>query len=673
MNDLKRLKKYVRSLDAPLVQPDGRISTTGRTVLRMLERDAAEACLMPRGYRMKAELELAADRLDAAVESYRASVSRNPISAESLAALLSALLRAGDFRKANQTYEALQEHTEPGFLTAERALSLLSAALEAGTFGDLESAAFAELFFVPALVDSNGNSNQPFMKSLSRQFTETHLEDLLAYADAYVRNSGGTFYYVSIDTLFHVRNRTPAEEAILDEELWSPKRGRTAWLKSGPEHIRNMYCELDPYGPDYLRNIFSGPGNAILATRVVMTDYASDFVNVCQHRRRTLPEVEAYDNKILLLGASDVYGFGCEDKHTIASFLQQLLQDTPAAGTTYRVENHGVRGNPLLLCLSNLTQTAVQPGDVVIMFGYPRPDPAQTALPPDRVMHCDLSRPHDRGEIFFDHNHPGWRGSKWIAEMLQDMLSADRADPGGPAAAVPKIAQAAVELTKYLVFKSFSAHAEAQGIDQYLGYLRAEKVRVPGRIGSIAVNCNPITLGHLHLIEYAAGQVDWLYLFVIEEDQSFFSFEDRFRLVSEATRHLENVKVLKGGRYICTEFTYPEYSSKDDVQNVAADASMEAWFFCEFIARALEISVTFLGEEPNCRITRQYNSKMAEILPGFGIEVDVIPRISRNGQAISASTVRRLLQAGQFDAIAEIVPACTHRYLLESHRGTSPA
>lgn len=194
-----------------------------------------------------------------------------------------------------------------------------------------------------------------------------------------------------------------------------------------------------------------------------------------------------------------------------------------------------------------------------------------------------------------------------------------------------------------------------------------------GRTGSIAVNCNPITLGHLHLIEYAAAQVDRLYLFVIEEDQSFFSFADRFRLVCEATRHLENVKVLKGGRYICTEFTYPEYFSKDDVQNVAADASMEAWFFCEYIARELDISVIFLGEEPSCRITQQYNRKMAEILPGFGIAVDIIPRISRDGRAISASTVRRLLQEGDFDAIARLVPPCTHSYLLETRGGETPA
>lgn len=130
--------------------------------------------------------------------------------------------------------------------------------------------------------------------------------------------------------------------------------------------------------------------------------------------------------------------------------------------------------------------------------------------------------------------------------------------------------------------------------------------------------------------------------------------------------------MLKGGRYICTEFTYPEYFSKDDVQNVAADASMEAWFFCEYIARELDISVIFLGEEPSCRITQQYNRKMAEILPGFGIAVDIIPRISRDGRAISASTVRRLLQEGDFDAIARLVPPCTHSYLLKTRGGGDP-
>ena len=49
-------------------------------------------------------------------------------------------------------------------------------------------------------------------------------------------------------------------------------------------------------------------------------------------------------------------------------------------------------------------------------------------------------------------------------------------------------------------------------------------------VGAIVMNCNPFTLGHLYLIEYAAKEVDKLFIFVVEEDASFFSFDDRIIL-----------------------------------------------------------------------------------------------------------------------------------------------
>ena len=56
-------------------------------------------------------------------------------------------------------------------------------------------------------------------------------------------------------------------------------------------------------------------------------------------------------------------------------------------------------------------------------------------------------------------------------------------------------------------------------------------------VGAIVMNCNPFTLGHLYLIEYAAKEVDQLFIFVVEEDASFFSFDDRIMLVREGTKH----------------------------------------------------------------------------------------------------------------------------------------
>ena len=51
------------------------------------------------------------------------------------------------------------------------------------------------------------------------------------------------------------------------------------------------------------------------------------------------------------------------------------------------------------------------------------------------------------------------------------------------------------------------------------------------KIGSLNVNCNPFTRGHRYLIEEALKRVDHLFLFVVEEDASEFSFKDRYEMV----------------------------------------------------------------------------------------------------------------------------------------------
>lgn len=224
---------------------------------------------------------------------------------------------------------------------------------------------------------------------------------------------------------------------------------------------------------------------------------------------------------------------------------------------------------------------------------------------------------------------------------------------------------ASIEILKYIIYKRTSEY-EYLPLYDYLEYLKLQKTFVKGRKGSVAVNCNPMTIGHLHLLQYVASEVEFLFVFVIEDDKSYFSFDTRFSVVKKALMQLENVKVIKGGRYIRTELTFPEYFEKNGRNEVLSDASMEVWFFCEHIAKALDISIFFLGEEPSCENKNQYNSKMKEILPSYKIEVDIIPRLSYNQTIVSASLVRKLLEQKKFSEIKYIVPDATYEYLKNS-------
>jgi [citrate (pro-3S)-lyase] ligase len=181
--------------------------------------------------------------------------------------------------------------------------------------------------------------------------------------------------------------------------------------------------------------------------------------------------------------------------------------------------------------------------------------------------------------------------------------------------------------------------------------------------GAIVVNCNPFTYGHRYLAEYAAEHSEHLYIFVVSEDKSFFKYEDRFELVRAGTAHLKNVTVLPSGRFLASTITLPSYFGKENIDEGAVDLTLDCGIFARYIAKALNIKKRFVGEEPKCYVTSQYNKSLGEILPKYGVELRVIPRKKIGGEHVSASTVRELLKENAFDKIKKIVPATTYDYL----------
>jgi len=183
------------------------------------------------------------------------------------------------------------------------------------------------------------------------------------------------------------------------------------------------------------------------------------------------------------------------------------------------------------------------------------------------------------------------------------------------------------------------------------------------------MNANPFTNGHLHLARYAAANADNLYIFVVEENKSFFTFEDRIRLIREGLAEYENIIILPSSQYIISSSSLPGYFRKDELQgDHKLDATQDLRAFAQ-AAQMLNITIRFAGEEPMDQFTDQYNSNMKKILPQYGIEFHVIPRKLSDNNVISASFVRKLLIEGDMDTIREIVPPTTYNYLL-SNRDT---
>lgn len=178
--------------------------------------------------------------------------------------------------------------------------------------------------------------------------------------------------------------------------------------------------------------------------------------------------------------------------------------------------------------------------------------------------------------------------------------------------------------------------------------------------GVVVMNCNPFTLGHRYLIEQAAKQVERLFVMVVREDCSLFAYAERKAMVEQGVAHLENVTVIDGSEYAISQATFPTYFLKrlDD----AADTQMllDLDLFRRHIAPALGATVRFVGTEPTDRLTRRYNELMHEVLT----DVREISRLEKEGNAVSASRVRKAMEQGDMSTIRQLVPPTTLPYII---------
>lgn len=465
------------------------------------------------------------------------------------------------------------------------------------------------------------------------------------------QNRNVSFYSFSFPKSHQIKNSTNNEKNLIGEEL----NNKEALIK--PDGSNTYYDEgLFPNIPQIKR------GNL-----VIHSDFRSDYVNIVNRTRITTDVPENYKNSIYMFGSSAVFGWGSEDKYTIASCLQRLVnQNCP---NRYQVINCGVNSMWNKGVLKYVNSMEFQDGDIVIFINIFQDAMVKKYTSKYNIMdnlQPLFDRPHNLGEVFVDSLHSNWIANQEIAKKMFETCIQD----------TDRKNTLNIDNLETLdnIEASYQVHNNLLGSElfgdnpeylKYIEFLKQEKVDVKGKIGTVAVNCNPLTLGHKYIIEEAASRVDFLYIFVAEEENPHFSFKDRFMLVKKATAHLKNVKVLTSGKFFGSTISFPEYFRKDIENNIAVNPSLDVESFAKYIAPTLGITVRFVGDEPTDYITRQYNNAMKSTLPKYNIDFVILKRKEFNSEAISASRVRKLIQENDFETIKSIVPDVTYEYLVK--------
>ncbi len=180
--------------------------------------------------------------------------------------------------------------------------------------------------------------------------------------------------------------------------------------------------------------------------------------------------------------------------------------------------------------------------------------------------------------------------------------------------------------------------------------------------GCIVMNCNPFTLGHRYLVESASRMVEHLFVIVVREDRSAFSYQERKAMVTAGTADLKNVTVCDGSEYAISNTTFPTYFLKRLSDATDTQILLDLDLFRRHIAPALGAEVRFVGTEPTDELTRRYNELMMESLGKD--HVVQIPRLENGGVAVSASRVRRAMDSNSLKEAAQLVPPTTLPYII---------
>lgn len=518
---------------------------------------------------------------------------------------------------------------------------------------------------------------------------------------------------------------------------------RTQYIPYRTWHIANWKCLQSVYEDisldnlqKYVHDVMSVPGNVWRKNSYANIDKNSEIINVFNGIRRT---VRSNDNqpecRVLMYGDSRMYGVGVEDKDTLPSQLQFLMENN-----NYNVEvlNLGVRGDVLVNIYERIENSIFKKNDILVIFltvfstysfehktdtryqyytilnslinkvlernlkllVFKFPDirikkrttnlekffqkslsikKKYTLICPDISLKSDsryidtqnaVDKVPEQSSAFWDFFHPGPILNKEIAKFIYPYIEYTIRGNSKFCVNYINMSETEQEKSRYELKKFKNNCSREYILQEKRNILSAERLykKYPKftmcndkKIGAIVMNCNPFSIGHIYLIEKALTKSDYIYIFIVNEDKSKFSFEHRLFMVRKYFANNKRIIVLPSGNLMISSLTFPEYFDKSNNSDKNIDTSLDIAFFATIIAKIFNISIRFVGDEPYCNTTRQYNAMMKNELPKYGIELCEIERkTDKNGLPISASYIRECINCNELNKLKDLVPQITY-------------
>ena len=457
-----------------------------------------------------------------------------------------------------------------------------------------------------------------YCNSIKKQFRNHHADNLLIYGNLRRSDVVGMLAKEEIDAFFR-------RKGLTNKQIY--------------KEILNAWWSGEKFFDDYEKISF------VLRRGVLFPkDMQTKCINISNHHRVVPDKPTKAERRVFMVGPCNVFGAYVTDSQTIEAHLQKELNEN--CYCDIEVVNCGLMGPEK--CLDNIFVSDISANDIVVII-TPGFDWVFKECFPKSYRGClsdvykDIENPTQH---FLDNvRHCDGVVNKAVADRiwidLKDVL--DRKIEENP--------------TKLFGAKYFIPPEVNRYFDGYMEEF-FDDFHCDGKVGAIVMNCNPFTNGHGYLVEYASSKVDQLIIFVVEEDKSFFTFEQRFEMVKRGVEDISNVIVVPSGRYIISKETFAQYFDKENAIEVD-DMDYDIYVFGDVVASRLGITTRFLGNEPTDIVTNRYNERMQEILPSFGIDVEIIERKTDGAEVISGSRVRENFNNDNWEEVRKLCPEST--------------
>ncbi len=435
-----------------------------------------------------------------------------------------------------------------------------------------------------------------------------------------------------------------------------------AGKKIEAEYISHLRHVLNnKFTEEYVDDLCVIPPIIKKGNRFIHLDIASNLINVTMGERKTCYQPKKWKYTVHVYGRCGVFGYAVEDADTLPSQLQKILKDKEI-----RVVSHSTWGAEDGHIIQNINEDlidgVIDVHDIIIFYmNYlPNIDLIRNlgvyVYDSTEMFHKALMQ----GVVdFYDiPGHMNAEGYRVISRIIYDEICGDIDNQ------LFRVEQA--ESKKNAIRGELLDEPQKLEVSNYIEQIKSKlpaELLMNSIVGAIVMNCNPFTRGHRYLIEEALKSVGVLIIFVVQEDNSDFSFEDRYNMVKCGTSDLKNVFVFPSGRFIVSSFTLPDYVFKKTSKSVVLDMNLDVEIFARYIAPSLNISYRFVGTEPNDIVTARYNETQKNIFEKYGIHLVVIKRLEVNSAIVSASVARKLIKEGRETEIYDYLPDSSVNYL----------